>query len=307
MRRTDPIFGLETPLLFAHRGGAREVPESTLKGFKHAAETAEADVLELDVQMTRDGEFVVWHGPKLDNVRILLQSDKPSERKRTKIYHYDWPELDGKAWVGDPHLLDMPDEEIDLSTVPEDSDRCLMRLKDFMTTFPDHPLNIEMKKSFVRRFNETDRRGLRDNIEAFVAILDRFAGSRPVVVASAVDDHIDTFREVAQGRYPTNLSITEQLMLQLFGKDMRNRALETSYNKLLSGRRIVSKVHESGGSVFVFLTAFGPLLPALDKAEPAPEQIFEILDRGVDGIMTDRPESLRKIIDQWVSAAGGPQ
>lgn len=29
-----------------------------------------ADVLELDVQLTRDGQFVAWHGPNLDNVRI---------------------------------------------------------------------------------------------------------------------------------------------------------------------------------------------------------------------------------------------
>lgn len=28
-RRIDPVFGLPTPLLFAHRGGAAERPEST--------------------------------------------------------------------------------------------------------------------------------------------------------------------------------------------------------------------------------------------------------------------------------------
>jgi glycerophosphoryl diester phosphodiesterase len=56
--RREPIFGLPTPLLFAHRGGVREAPESTVKGFTHALE-ARADVLELDVQLTKDGAFVV--------------------------------------------------------------------------------------------------------------------------------------------------------------------------------------------------------------------------------------------------------
>jgi glycerophosphoryl diester phosphodiesterase len=84
MSRIEPIFGLQTPLIFAHRGGAREVPESTRKGFAHAKEIAKVDVLELDVQLTKDGEFVVWHGPKLDNVRIKGQDDKPSKRERRK-------------------------------------------------------------------------------------------------------------------------------------------------------------------------------------------------------------------------------
>ena len=35
-KRFDPIFKMETPLLFAHRGGACEVPESTQEAFNHA-------------------------------------------------------------------------------------------------------------------------------------------------------------------------------------------------------------------------------------------------------------------------------
>ena len=58
--RKDPIFELKTPLLFAHRGGALEMPESTVMGFNHALNEAKADVLELDVQLTCDGES--WYG-----------------------------------------------------------------------------------------------------------------------------------------------------------------------------------------------------------------------------------------------------
>jgi len=60
--RIDPIFKLKTPILFAHRGGVLEAPESTARAFRYALDVAKADVLELDVQMTRDGRFVVWHG-----------------------------------------------------------------------------------------------------------------------------------------------------------------------------------------------------------------------------------------------------
>jgi len=300
--KTDNIFNLETPLLFAHRGGALEVPESTSKGFKHAIENAEADVLELDVQLTEDGKFVVWHGPALDNVRLDVESNKPINRPRNrrKIYHYTWDELDGHSWVADPEVLKIPVEQRNLSNVPKEPDRCLMLLSDFLEQFQNKPLNIEMKKSFKRKINETSRRGLRDNVRVFSRILKRDPGSpRPIAVVSAYDDYIDEFRELNGERFPTGLSVQEQLMLLLFGKNMKNRALETSYSSLLSGKNIIDKVRETGGSTYVFLTGFGPLLPAIDDEIPADKEIFEILDRGVDGIMTDRPESLREIIKRW--------
>jgi glycerophosphoryl diester phosphodiesterase len=48
------------PLLFAHRGAPLEQPENTLEGFARAL-AAGADVLELDVHMSRDGHVVVSH------------------------------------------------------------------------------------------------------------------------------------------------------------------------------------------------------------------------------------------------------
>lgn len=38
--RKEPVFGLKTPLLLAHRGGVLEAPESTEEGFNHALEVA---------------------------------------------------------------------------------------------------------------------------------------------------------------------------------------------------------------------------------------------------------------------------
>ena len=68
LRRNDPILQRKTPLLFAHRGGAGEVPESTEEAFRHAVGHG-TDVLEVDISLTRDGEIVVWHGPGLEKVR----------------------------------------------------------------------------------------------------------------------------------------------------------------------------------------------------------------------------------------------
>ncbi|GLY09900.1 glycerophosphodiester phosphodiesterase [Pseudobacillus badius] len=51
--------------IFAHRGFSAIAPENTMAAFR-AAETAGADGIELDVQLTRDGRLAVIHDEKLN-------------------------------------------------------------------------------------------------------------------------------------------------------------------------------------------------------------------------------------------------
>jgi glycerophosphoryl diester phosphodiesterase len=300
--RIEPIFKLKTPILFGHRGGVLEAPESTVMAFCHALEVARVDVLELDVQLTRDGRFVVWHGPELSNVRIEGVDDRPAKRDRNKIYDYDWAELDGKAWVADPAVKGLDVNQIDLSDVPKEEDRNLLLFEDFLKKFSYAPLNIEIKESFNRHINGNDRKGLKDNIRVFSDILNADVGNRIKVVVSSIDNYIDEFREQNGEKYPTGLSTKEQLILHFLGMKMKNRAFETVHSRMFTTREIIERVREAEGATFVFLTEFGPLFPALDEHEPSEKDIFEILDRGVDGIMTDRPKSVRDIMDRWIAA-----
>jgi glycerophosphoryl diester phosphodiesterase len=53
-----------TPQVLGHRGARGLVPENTLVGFLHAHRVG-ATAMELDVQLSADGEVVVWHDPVL--------------------------------------------------------------------------------------------------------------------------------------------------------------------------------------------------------------------------------------------------
>ena len=53
-------------MLVAHRGGSRLAPENTLVAFRQARERWRADMLELDVRLTRDGHVVVIHDATVD-------------------------------------------------------------------------------------------------------------------------------------------------------------------------------------------------------------------------------------------------
>jgi len=82
-----------------------EKPEGTIMAFNHANDKAEAEVLELDVQITKDGEYVVWHGPSLEGV-----CQRNIDMAENKINECNWDAFDGKygcqnlkeAWICDP-------------------------------------------------------------------------------------------------------------------------------------------------------------------------------------------------------------
>jgi glycerophosphoryl diester phosphodiesterase len=301
--KPDPIFGKATPILFAHRGGAVEAPESTEMAFCHAVRHSCADVLELDVQLTRDKRFVVWHGPKLDNVFIADQPSDPRQRGRRRIWQYDWDELDGKAWVADP----TPPQKTaaPLRDVPHVAQRKLMLLETFLTTFPCEPLNIELKSSVEV-----------DDLPRFIRILDaapRCPGQtapRPVLVVSLSQALVSAFR-AHQCCYPTgysivgNLATVSRTWFVPFPDDMRGRALQTSEIWLHDawGRQVVGRVHADHGAVHVFISSF--LGHSLDEqiSDENSEGIRALLGLGVDGLMTDRPRWVRTVIG---SPAGRP-
>jgi glycerophosphoryl diester phosphodiesterase len=294
----DPVFDLPTPILFAHRGGNREAPESTEMAFCHAICHANVDVLELDVQLTRDKQFVVWHGPKLDNVRIEDQPMNPCERQRRKIHEYDWDELEGKAWVADP--VPCPGGCAMLRKVPRLPQRQLMLLTTFLDKFRCHPLNIELKESV----------GVED-LPRFIRILDNApvcpdqgAARRTILVVSQSGSLLHSFRNHQCG-YPTGSSILGNLATVFRSwvlpvpSDMRGRALQTSdfWIRCAAGQQIVERVHSDGGAVHVFVSNF--LGHSLDDhiTDDNCHAIQELVHSGVDGIMTARPRWVHGVID----------
>ena len=62
---TAPRAEPDRPLVVAHRGANRDAPENTLAAFRLAV-TQGADLLELDLRQTRDGELVAIHDARLE-------------------------------------------------------------------------------------------------------------------------------------------------------------------------------------------------------------------------------------------------
>jgi glycerophosphoryl diester phosphodiesterase len=113
-------------MVFGHRGASDARLENTLPAFTHALERG-ADGVELDVQLSRDGEVIVFHDEDL--VRLAGRYER--------VEHLDWEELS--------HVL-LPGS----GKIP--------RFCDLLAVWPtDRWLNVELKAGGARVARETVR------------------------------------------------------------------------------------------------------------------------------------------------------
>ena len=80
--------------IWAHRGCSQRYPENTLLAFKKAVEIKNLTGIELDIQLTRDGQMVVIHDEKVDRTTEGIGCVKDytlTELKRLHIYADEAP------------------------------------------------------------------------------------------------------------------------------------------------------------------------------------------------------------------------
>ncbi|HET8540786.1 MAG TPA: glycerophosphodiester phosphodiesterase [Anaeromyxobacter sp.] len=81
-----PYLDLPGPWIVAHRGGSRLAPENTLQAFERAAALG-ADAVEIDVRLTSDGTAVVFHDE--DTARLTGEPGTIEGRPRSSVAALD--------------------------------------------------------------------------------------------------------------------------------------------------------------------------------------------------------------------------
>lgn len=280
-------------LAYAHQGGARENPSSTLYALEEAL-AAGADAFELDVHATRDGVLVACHDPTLDRT---TNGSGP-------IAEHDWSELEAldnafNFVPGDDATPGLPDDAYPLrGRAPADRRFGVARLADVLECFPGVLLNLDIKQTApaVPAYEA-----------ALATLLLAHGRGGDVIVASFNDASTTAFSELAPevGTSPGSGLLAKAGVALLAGRLpepevcaelQRHRAVQvpTSYGGVrVVDERFVAFAHELGLAVHVW---------TIDD----PVEMAALVETGVDGIMTDRPSVLAAVLaERQVGWRGG--
>lgn len=253
-----PYFAGEHPIRFAHRGSRALWPENTMYAFAEAVEGLGYRYVELDIQVTRDREVVVFHDSTLD--RTTNGTGKVSDWALEELRLLD-------AGYRLEHEGDHPfrNQGVQIPT-----------LEELYRTWPDLHLNIDLKAQ---------------GSEWPVAEVIRSLGAEDrTLIASFHDGRIARFRRITRGTVATSAG-PRQIMAMLaasrvgrsFATGVQAFQIPHDYRSLPVGPRFIEAVHRSGCQVHLWTVN-------------DPEAMDHYLALGVDGIVSDRPDLLNDVV-----------
>lgn len=266
-------------IAYAHQGGAKEAPSSTLAAVDRAVGLG-ATAIELDVHATSDGELVVCHDATLD--RTTNGSGPISGRTLAELR-----ELDNAYWFvpGEDVQADRGEDDYTLrGLAPADPDYGVAPLEAVLERHPGVVLNLDIKQTAP---------AVEPYEEALATLLRSYERRDDVIVASFLDQATDRFRAVAP-EIPTSAgtnATAEFYRAVVSGAEVpetvrRHVALQVParYGDItLVDERFVARAHEAGLAVHVW---------TIDDRD----EMEALLDLGVDGIISDVPSVLVDVL-----------
>ncbi|WP_433609197.1 glycerophosphodiester phosphodiesterase family protein [Prescottella agglutinans] len=309
--QTEPAFDVQ-----AHRGGLGLYTESSLAAFSNALEMG-VTTLELDTQITEDGIAVVTHDRKISNKKC--QDTAPSTAGDPEFpyvgkYIKDLTLEQIKTMdCGSLRLADHPEQQ----TVPGAKMQTLTEVFDLVKSYdaPNVKMNIETKveagapsetaprEQFVRTVLGTIRdAGMLDRvtIQSFdwgALMLTRDLEPSVPTVALTNGDFLQIGKDGASP-WLGGLDIDD------FGGDAI-AAISTfgaSAFSPVQGTPQGGKVSDPGFTLYVTEemvdAAHARDIKVIPWTVNDPETMHALMDLGVDGIITDRPDRLRTVLSE---------
>ena len=264
-------------LCYAHQGGAREGPSSTLWALERAV-AAGADALELDVHATADGHLVVCHDPTVDRTTDGTGAIATLTLDQLR-------RLDNAYWWVPGAVVDhdQPAGAYPLrGRAPQEPELGVATLDEVLEAFPSRFLNLDIKQTApaVAPYEQALARSLRahgrrdDVIVASFNDLatDAFRAAAPEIATSAGTlATADFWRACHQGEALPEMScVALQIPVEAMGFTLCDEIL-------------VDAAHRAGLAVHVW---------TIDDAG----EMGRLVDLGVDGIMSDRPTAVVSVL-----------
>ena len=291
----NPWIQKRAPLNIAHQGGEDEFPSNTLYAFRKAVR-AGADMLELDIGVTKDDKVIVMHDTTVDgktNGHGTVASKTLAQIKR----------LDAAYWFAptraDHYGHDHPASAYRLRGIATGrrpapkgftaADFRVPTLNEVMRAFPRTPINIEIKG----RTPAEDTSEYIQNANVLARLL-KHTSRRDLIVVSFKQEAVDRFHKLdpkidtapgiggfadwLTGKSPGPGVVAFQVPITyVFGGTLLD--ITTADN--------VAHAHRDG---YAWQNWFG------DGDPDAPATWRKLIDMCVDGTMTSRPRAYEKVL-----------
>jgi len=269
VHKKHPMFEKKRPLVMAHRGGAALAPENTLTAFHNAVELG-VDMIELDIHATKDGHLVVIHDDTMD--RTTNGSGRVNDLTLAEIQTYDagfhFIDPDGnKTFKGKG--VNVPTLEAVFREMPRDM-RYTIELKD--TNDPN--LYEEIGRylwQLMLKYDVQDRVLIGSFDEAILEMMTTITEGKAVVSAGKqeVTKFILLHKLGLHALYKSRIDSIE-LPTDVIGINLINQT-------------IIDAAKMRGIDVHYWTVN--------DK-----ETMEQLMNKGVDGIITDRPDLLLDVV-----------
>ncbi len=263
-------------IAYAHQGGSYEGPSSTLAAIERALGNG-ASAIELDVHATKDRHLVVCHDHTVDATTnahgAIAELTLAEVREMDNAYWF----IPGATVTPGRATSSYPDR----GKAPRDRTYAVSTLEEVVQRFPGVLLNLDIKRTApeVEPYEEL----LADELR-------RLERSSTVMVASFHDAALASFRRAAP-QVATSAATNETA---------------TFYFSLLEGAPVVPPV-----AAFQVPATFGDLTVVDERFLAVAhdhdiavhvwtindeEEMYRLVDLGVDGIVSDRPTVLAKVL-----------
>jgi glycerophosphoryl diester phosphodiesterase len=272
-------------IAFAHQGGSFEGPSSTLAAIERAI-AAGATAIELDVHATSDRHIVVCHDETVD--RTTNHHGEIADLTLAQLR-----EMDNAYWWIDGATVtpgQRDEEYVERGRAPKDRAFGIVTLEEVAERFPNVVLNLDLKRTDpdVEPYEELLANELRrlDRLSSVIVgsfhdvAVQRFRTFAPSVATSAATGEAATFYFSMLEGVPSVPPIAAFQVPASYG------------DVTVVDERFVQTAHDADIAVHVW---------TINDVD----EMRQLLDLGVDGLISDRPTPLAQVLKEQGCAWDG--